>query len=182
MPDQTADPHTMNLKIRVGVHEFEASGPVDVVQAQWAAFRDLVERRDGINTPGNAHITAHQDDVNAHEVEMGVVMNRIMKRIGRVVSLAVSAASLNDEILLLLLGQQMLRANHLVMGGELLQGLRQAGRPVGRVDYQLNTLREAGHVVTAGVRRARRYRLSDSGIEKAEHLARTVMDTAAPRS
>ena len=46
-----------------------------------------------------------------------------MKHEGRCVSLAAPAASLDDEILLLLLGQQMLRANHLVMGGELLQGL-----------------------------------------------------------
>ena len=30
------------LKIKVGEHEFEAEGPADVVQAQFAAFKDLV--------------------------------------------------------------------------------------------------------------------------------------------
>ena len=179
MTADTLDTQTTNLKICVGGHEFEASGPVDVVQAQWEAFRDLVQRLHGGDTLGNGPIDAHIDAVGAHRAEASVALDRIMKHDGRCVSLAVPAASLDDEILLLLLGQQMLRANHLVMGGELLLGLRQTGRTVGRIDYRLSKLREAGHIVTAGARRARRYRLSNSGIEKAQHLARALMSTVA---
>ena len=139
---------TIHLKIRVGGHEFEARGPVDVVQAQWAAFRDLVQRLHGGDTLGNGPIDAHTDAVGAHRAEARVALDRIMTRDGRCVSPAVRAASLDDKILLLLLAQQMLRANHLVMGGELLLGPRQTGRTVGRVDYRLSTLCEAGHIVT----------------------------------
>ena len=103
--------------------ESEASGPVDVVQAQWEAFSDLVKRQQGSDTRGDGPIDAHTDAVDAHVAEAGAALDRIMKHDGRCVSLAAPGASPDDEILLLLLGQQMLRANHLVMGGELLQGL-----------------------------------------------------------
>ena len=32
------------LKIKIGEHEFEAEGPVDIVQSQLAAFTELVSK------------------------------------------------------------------------------------------------------------------------------------------
>ncbi len=33
---------TQKLKMKIGIHEFEAEGPVDIVQSQFAAFKELI--------------------------------------------------------------------------------------------------------------------------------------------
>jgi len=194
MAHTSADTQTTNLKIRVGVHEFEASGPVAVVQAQFEAFKILVQRLDGMDQQwGDADRQPHSGDVlrvqpvdarrdSVREVHEAIrdTLEAIMTRKGRIVSLKVPAASLEDEIALLLLGQQMLRANHMVMGGDLLEGMRQTGRKIRRIDYQLRKLRKTGDVVSAGLRRARRYRLSNPGTERATRLAQALKSTTAP--
>jgi len=77
------------------------------------------------------------------------MLNRIMRQEGRVVSLTVRGASLEDEVLLVMLGQRILRSNESITGGEIIEGLRLTGRTVNRVDYQLDKMTTAGHVITA---------------------------------
>jgi hypothetical protein len=69
--------------------------------------------------------------------------------------------------------------NDSVTGGEILHGLRLTGRTANRVDYQLDKMTTAGDVITIGVGRARRYRLTNQGMGKARELARSLAATVA---
>jgi hypothetical protein len=167
------------LKIKVGEHEFEAEGPPEVVQAQFAAFRDLVASlpasapRPSVATP----VPAAPPLPNGGRGEL--VVDRIMKLEGRVVSLTARGASLEDELMLLLFGQKNMRDNDSVTGSELIEGLKLTGRTVNRIDYQLDKLTDAGDVITIGVGRARRYRLTNQGFARAQELAMNLVSTVA---
>ena len=173
------DMEITTLKIKVGEHEFEATGPAERVQVQWEAFRDLIQGL-GITKPIQAPAEPTQPDApNLQAPTNGITLDKIMKLDGRIVSLTARGNSFEDELLLLLLGQKSLRNNDQVTGGEIIDGLKQTGRIVVRADYQLDKMSTAGDVITAGVGRARRYRLSNTGFAKAQELARALTSRVA---
>ena len=147
------------LKLKIGEHEFEAEGPTEIVQAQFAAFRELIQSIQQAPVrisppPAELTINGTQPVVIAKNSEF--MLDKIMRTEGRVVSLTARGSSLEDEILLVLLGQRNLRSNDSVSGGEILDGLRLTGRQVVRIDYQLDKMTTAGDVITVGNFRARR--------------------------
>lgn len=167
---------SQKLKLKIGEHEFEAEGPTDVVQAQFAAFRELVANLPTTTRPATPPNTPPpQENVSKERPDL----ERITKTDGRVVSLTARGASVEDEILLVLFGQKLLRDNDSVTGSEVIEGLRNTGRTLTRVDYQLDKLTTAGDVITIGVGRARRYRLTNQGFSKAGTLAQAVINTVA---
>lgn len=168
---------TQKLKLKIGDHEFEAEGPTEVVQAQFAAFRELVA-----SLPAKTErplITPDPQPPPTQATKDGPDLDKITKVDGRVVSLTARGASVEDEILLVLFGQKVLRDNDSVTGSEVIDGLRTTGRTLTRVDYQLDKLTTAGDVITIGVGRARRYRLTNQGFSKAGTLAQSVINTVA---
>jgi hypothetical protein len=107
------------------------------------------------------------------------LLPKIMRHEGRIVSLTARGQSLEDEILLVLLGQRKLRSNDSVSGGEILDGLRLTGRTVNRIDYQMDKMTASGDVITVGTNRARRYRMTNQGFAKAQELAMDLVATVA---
>ena len=167
------------LKIKIGEHEFESDGPPETVQAQFAAFREMVQDSPR-TTPTPAPATTTQMPNGETPVENDVPdIGHIMTNKGRIVSLTARAGSTNEEILLVLLGQKRFRENDSVSGAEITGGLRQTGGANGRIDYRLNKMTEAGDVITIGTNRARRYRLTNQGIAKAQGIATKVIATVA---
>lgn len=167
------------LKIKIGEHEFEAEGPTEVVQMQFEAFKELVA---GIpreptqpRTPDTPQLTTPARDI----ADAKLVLEKIMRQDGRVVSLTARGGSLDDEILLVLFGQKLLRNNDAVTGGEIVDGLKQTGRIVNRVDYNTDKMTTAGDVITVGVGRGRKYRLSNQGMTKAQNIALGLLATVA---
>jgi hypothetical protein len=169
------------LKIKIGDHEFEAEGPTEVVQQQFAAFRELVETLP--KAPQEPHRPTDVAPENAQAKTGGypgeLLLERIMRADGRIISLTARAASLEEEILLVLLGQRNLRNNESVTGGEIMDGLKRTGRTVRRIDYQLDKMTTAGDIITIGVGRARRYRMTNQGFAKAQELAMGLVQRVA---
>lgn len=158
------------LKMKIGEHEFEAEGPADVVQAQFQAFRELVN---ATPHPPPAPGPSHQ---NNQRTAVDLALDKIMRHDDRVVSLTVRGDSIEDEVLLVLLGQLRFRQNDSVTGSEILEGLRQTRGAVNRIDYQLARMAERdGTVLTFGARRARRYRLTNPGVSRATELATALV-------
>ena len=175
------------LKMRLGDHEFEAEGPTEVVQAQFAAFRELVEaatKTTPAPPPASTDMShligippSELPSIKSESLKGELMLDKIMRHEGRIVSLTARGASLEDEILLVLLGQRKLRTNDSVTGGEILDGLRLTGRTVNRIDYQIDKMTDAGDVITVGTNRARRYRLTNQGFAKAQELAMDLVST-----
>jgi hypothetical protein len=172
----------LKLKMRIGEHEFEAEGPTEIVQAQFDVWREMVSNRPAQTISPSASVSPSASasaSPSPAPPASELRLEKVMRQEGRVVSLTARGASLEDEILLVLLGQRNLRNNDSVSGAEILDGLRLTGRTVNRIDYQIDKMTEAGNVITVGSNRARRYRLTNQGFAKAQELAMDLVETVA---
>ena len=122
------------LKIKVGTHEFEAEGPTNVVQMQFEAFKELIASLPSVNADTNqidfAHNVTEATD-NAREPTLS--LDKVTRIDERVVSLTARPETVEDALLVILLGQRTFRSNDSVTGSEVIDGLRQPGFTVSRV-------------------------------------------------
>ena len=166
------------LKVKIGEHEFEAEGPVEIVQGQFAAFKELIA---SVPQPKPvADASAVQDGVDANSTLPGfphVSIEKILRADGRLVSLTARCQDVEEAILLLLLGQKDLRNNQSVTGAEVMDGLKQSGYVLPRIDRTMDKLGGEGAVITIGITRGRRYRLTNQGLGRALTIAKEVMAT-----
>ena len=182
---------TYHLKVKLGIHEFEASGPVQVVQAQFAAFEKLVT-----SLPAPAHIPP-PIQYNPGEKDVGTTqwnspkpseqstatearLDKIMKLNGRIVSLTIRPHDVEDAVLLLLYGQKVLRQNDSVTGAEIMSGITATGGlSIGRTDRLLEQLATFGDVIVIGEHRSKRYRLTNAGLAKVRTMADSYLAVVA---
>jgi hypothetical protein len=163
---------TSRIKIKIDGHEFDAEGPVETVQAQFEAFRELVSilaNKKELSAPAlQGQVIVPKDD----KVEFPhIPIERIMHLSGRIVSLTAIPKSATDAALLIMLGQKDLRANVTVTGQEIGDGLAQSGREVPRVDRIMDQALKDSQVLKTGVKRGTRYRLTNLGLSKALAIA-----------
>jgi hypothetical protein len=156
--------------MKVGESEFEAEGPADVVQAQLAAWKELLSTAPK-QEPGKPTSLTPAGELPHLSLE------KILKVDGRVVSLTARSETIDDAVLVLLLGQKESRNNQSVTGAELMEGLTQSGYSLPRIDKVMDKLSDEGSVITVGVNRGRRYRLSNTGLSKALMVAKEVIAT-----
>jgi hypothetical protein len=168
---------TQRLKIKIGTHEFEAEGPIDVVQSQFAAFKELIVGIPFEKQPTTQDQPPIQGGLDERPPQSHVQIERILKADGRVVSLTARCDSPDEAALLILLGQKELRSNQEATGSEIMDGLTQSGYRLGRVDHLMNKLSSEGSVITMGIHRGRRYRLTNLGLLKALEIAKEVIAT-----
>jgi len=178
------------MRLKIGTHEFEAEGPVAVVQEQVKRFMELiatlpvdylkesaspfpgVESRDYPASPSAPQVTASQPT--------DASLDKIMKSENRVISLTVRPDSAETAVLLLLYGQKMLRQNDGVTGAEIMDGITATGGlSVQRADRLLEKLGRDGDVIVIGERRGKRYRLTNAGLLKARNAAATLLAIVA---
>ncbi len=165
---------TLRIKIKVGDHEFEADGPPEAVQAQVLTFARLIGREDKPEEKEAAPPEIVAIPAPAAPPPPPSAITRIGRVDGKLVSLNVECRSLEQAVLLVLLGQHKLRGNSAVAGTEIMDGLRKSGIAVDRADHILKRQASAGNVVVTGRRRLKRYRLTTDGIEKAQKIAQAL--------
>jgi hypothetical protein len=162
-------------RIKIGDHEFDAEGPADVVQDQFAAFKEMIA-----TLPTQSRQPQEQErdkEQNSTSQLPHLPLEKIIKVEGRVVSLTARCESVDEAVMLILLGQKEFRNNQEVTGAEIMDGLKQSGYLLGRVDLVLDKLSKEGSTIIIGVHRARRYRLTNVGHSKALSIAKEVLTT-----
>lgn len=185
-------PDTYRLKIKIGNHEFEAEGDPQVVHEQFQIFKELVGnappdiQSPTANSPFRPSLhpslmpaTDPMPPLPMTPPETPAVteipLEKIMRQEDRVVSLTVRAANAEDAILLLLLGQKMLRGNDAVKGNEVMSGISSTGGlSIQRSDRLLEKLARDGDVIIFGEHRAKRYRLTNTGLNRARSIAADI--------
>ena len=168
------------IKIRVGPHEFEAEGPTEVVQSQLDMFRALLASMPSVSNVPTVAANSQDEKVPSASVSADtshVAIEKIMNADGRVVSLTALPASVEDSVLLLMLGQKDLRNNISVTGQEIGDGLDQSGKPTPRVDRVMEKHMRDALVLKTGLGRATRYRLTNQGLSRALIIARELLAT-----
>ena len=164
---------TYKLKIKIGDHEFDAEGPVEAVQSQFQAFKELIAA-----LPSKHATKLPQPDVAEQSQSLnngGLALDKIMHVDRRVVSLTVAAESTDDAVMLILLGQTCIRKNDRITGGEVMDGLKMSGHVVHRVDKMLDRFASDGQVIKIGSGRGMRYKLTQKGMAKAQELAKAAI-------
>src|SRR5262245_57179824 len=123
------------IKIKLGQHEFEAEGPADMVQSQFAAFKELISNmQNQAPKPNGASANQEQVESEVKPSSAHIPLEKILHVNGRVVSLTALPGSTDDAALLIMLGHKDMRNHVSVTGQEIGDGLAQSGRPVLRVD------------------------------------------------
>jgi hypothetical protein len=159
------------LKVKVGEHEFEAEGPSDIVQAQFETFKKLI---DG----GPKQETARKQEAPAAtkpSQESELMLDRICKVAGRVVSLTVKPELVTDAAMLVMLCQRQFREIEAVTASEIKDGLEQSGYRIDRLDRIMQPLADDGSLVRIGARKGTRYRFTNPGFAKSQEIAREVI-------
>jgi hypothetical protein len=174
------------LKIKVGQHEFEAEGsPVDV-REQFQAFKEMIAGVPLIADPSpqtspaqdqnRTETPADKQDVPLSELPLA----KIMKVDGRTVSLTIRPKTLDDGILLILLGQKALRQNDSVTGSEIIDGLKTTGGlSFGRIDRVMEKIGKDGDIIVTGENRGKRYRMTNAGVTKTRQIANELLAIVA---
>ncbi|MGO9604059.1 MAG: hypothetical protein ACLQAT_11775 [Candidatus Binataceae bacterium] len=168
------------LKIKIGNHEFEAEGPTEVIQAQFAAFKEMIAAApQPARAPDVPNGDKGQPDGQGSPNHESLRIDKIMRQEGRIVSLTANTDSPENAVLLVLLGQKVFRNNDGVTGAEVVDGLRVSGQTITRLDRVTEKLAAEGQVIVVGVHRAKRYRLTNQGLNRAREIARTVIANVA---
>lgn len=176
---------TYRQKLKIGVHEFEAEGPVAVVQEQVKRFMDLIASlpKEAVNPPPPS-LTDLENSPSPKPrppmPEADSSLDRIMRSEDRIISLTVRPRSVEDAVLLVLYGQKILRANDSVTGAEVMSGITATGGfAVSRVDRLLEKMARDGDVIVVGEHRSKTYRLTNTGLAKARQLAAELLAIVA---
>src|SRR5581483_1123907 len=125
--------------------------------------------------------TNGEDEANKPDLaDIDSRLDKIMRVSQRVVSLTARPSTARDAILLILYGQRMLRQNDEVTGGDVMDGITVTGGfSISRVDRLLDGLARDGLVIVIGERRAKRYRLTNTGLSTARTVAQQVLSVVA---
>jgi len=168
------------LRIKIGDHEFEAEGPPEIVQAQLAAFKELLANPQTRTKQSETTDHYAQNPTQQQTASNGpLTLEKIIKVEGRVVSLTAHTSSLEDALMLLLLGQKTFRSNDGVTGGELVDGLKRSGQSTDHMGRTLEKIASEGNIIITGAHRGKRYRMTNQGVTKAQQIARGVIDLVA---
>jgi hypothetical protein len=178
------------LRVRIGQHEFEAEGPQEAVERQFQAFSELVK------VPASAPVVQESDSktLTSKIIDKAIQSNgaitypdmveaEAFKKIFHVEGEAVSLTVLPrtetrdaDAALVILLGCQWFTSSHTASGAQMIDNLRQSGISVERADRVLKPYieGEAPLIITTGIRRGAKYRLTNQGVARAKTLAQEM--------
>jgi hypothetical protein len=154
-------PMTTNVRLRIktGEHEFEAEGPLEAIQSHVTTFLRIIGREEKPTEK-----PALSQAINRPALPD---LQQFLQIENNIVSMSTTSGALDQDILVLLLGQQQLRGNTAVAGTEIMAGLRGSGYTISRDDHILKRFAATGDIVATGKRRRRRYRLTTDGVAKA---------------
>ena len=182
-----------HLRMKVGAHEFEAEGEQESVERQFAAWREMIASAPApsASSPPPPLVPSPQESDGGGQVPLplnnsgtsGVRVDpsgfeKIIRREGKNLSLSVLPNGENrvaDAALVLMIAHKAYNSLDQVGGMALLEGLKQSGYPIDRVDRVLER-HIPDLILRSGVRRAVKYRLNNRGLNRAINLARELMD------
>jgi len=164
------------LRVKIGPYEMEAEGPRDFVETHYSSFSERIPQTGQQIVPvqqaQQSNLTADATLVSESE------FNGIYKVDGKLVTLTARPTGDDSELdgmLLILFGQREMRATDLVSADELLNGMKQSGFGIDRMDRFAQRAEGLGLIMRTGVRRGTRYRLTNPGIDRASKAASQLL-------
>ncbi len=170
------EPYKLHLKI--GVHEFSAEGPVEVVKQDFELWKSLIQdaptqtaaqasnEQDGKPTANTSPLTKEEiDKVYLLDERRDMLSLRILPR---------SDDRYADSLLLVMFGYKVTKGTDEVMVTQLKSSMRQSGCMVERIDQVAAKYVRQGFLNKGGMGKGGRYSLTNSGAEKAAAILNTL--------
>lgn len=151
------------IKVKIGDHEFEAEGPVDVVNAQFESFKELIKP----TTDSKDKTTFSPPSERLSTIDFDRIFSLKNQR---VVSLNDRTKPISDAMLLILYGQKQCRSNEAATGGEIKNGLEASGYDGQEISRRLRELRHENLIAARGRYRAKRYHLTNEGLSRVQEM------------
>lgn len=182
----------LRLRVKASDYELEAEGSRDFLNEQYEAFKQLLEgvaqkpvmsesrekidfaaSRDSQSSPLPGEKTGVSRSSPAKSFQKVLVWNDRTQRVTSTV-LPDGPARIADTVLLLLLGYRELRGLSQISALLLNQGLRSAGFDDFRLDRELAPYLKARLVLSSGIGKGSRYRLTARGVKRAQELVQSL--------
>lgn len=171
------EPYKLHLKI--GVHEFSAEGPVEVVKQDFELWKSLIQEaptqtvahqasneQDGKLTGNTNSLTKEEiDKVYLLDERRDMLSLRILPR---------SDDRYADSLLLVMFGYKVTKGTDEVMVTQIKSSMRQSGCMVERIDQVAAKYVRQGFLNKGGMGKGGRYSLTNSGAEKAAAIFNTL--------
>jgi hypothetical protein len=186
---------SQRLKVKVGPHEFEAEGPPDAVAKQFSEWREMISavpvaKPENDAKPVGAALvgvsaTAQPGTLGFASAPPTVIMESVVPDVfitdtkRNIVSLRVhpTGESRNaDAALLILYGYRRLLQREEVLAGHIKDSLDESGIRIDRVDRTLGPYTTERLLLKAGMGKGGKYRLTQTGYQRAETLAKSLAD------
>jgi len=167
---------TCRLRVKIGPYEMEAEGPRDFVEKHYGSFAERIPQATQIVPAPSQQINPPNEDVGSLDSEF----RNIYKVEGKLVTLTAKPMGGDQEmegLLLILFGQREMKGVDLVSADELLNGMKQSGFSIDRTDRLASRAHDLGLITWTGVRRGKRYRLTNPGAERAKATAEQLLAT-----
>ncbi|TAL12392.1 MAG: hypothetical protein EPO02_01805 [Nitrospirae bacterium] len=182
---------TNKLRMKIGIHEFEAEGDADIVNQKFEEFKRLVADYDATKQ-NHTQLGSRTTDIPSLNlppaappvgIETAVRLTKVVKNEAKK-PLVLSALPQGqnregDAALVLLLAYRVFRQLELVGGSALLVGMQASGYPLARVDRPLmQRLVEATPsplVLRSGKKRGVTYRLTTPGETRAREVVEEIL-------
>jgi len=164
---------THRIKMKIGVHEFEAEGPRELVTAQFEAFMAAVSSLPA-GAPSN-HLGTPITPATPLEASQAI-LDRVFSK-GDPLSLAALPSGDNaweNALLILLYGYLKINGEQTVTGTMLNKAAKKSGVVVDRIDRAMS-IHQPDFVLVAGAKKGRKYSLNNRGIARAEEIIRTIV-------
>jgi hypothetical protein len=177
---------TYKLRVKIGLHEFEAEGPVSDVKAQFKAWKELI----GSGSAGvpstidtNKKLSPYVTEVRTREGYAAPwdIFNLDDKR--KMVTLRVHPTGENrdaDAALLILYGYKQSLQQDEVPVTRLKESMEVSGLRPERIDRTLGVHIRSGLIMKAGRAKGGKYRLTNTGFTSADAMARSLFEQLAP--
>jgi len=169
-------PEINRLRVKIGVHEFEAEGAPDWLVTQLDTWKELVSaapasvvKQDAGGSRATGVGLSGADQPDATELNRIYAVDQGRK----VVSLKVHPTGNQrdaDAVLLLLFGfAQLLNATD-VLAGTIKESMALSGLRVQRIDRVIAPHQTSGYVLKGGIGKGGKYRLTNTGDNRAREL------------
>ena len=171
-----------HIKTKIGIHEFEANGPKDLVTEQYKAWLAAISSMQATlqaAPAAPAGATPRVDPPPPPRTFTGVprdVLDRVFREDDGL-SLAALPTTDNaapDALVALLYGFWKIRGEVSVTGTALMKAARKSGVNVDRIDRVIGVYIPT-FVQAGGVKKARRYQLNNPGNTKAEEIINAIL-------
>jgi hypothetical protein len=176
METALAVPH--RVKVRLGIHEFEAEGTEESVNKQYEMFLQTAQLVPAAPIKGTNGRAASDPADPADPEELDALWNRAYRYENDIVSLHVlpqTDAANADAIVVILYGFRVLQKLDTVSSTTLMEAAKQSGLRIDRIDRALPAAYNA-FVIKGGNGRGSRYSLNNRGLARAQELLEQMFE------